>query len=214
MLATSVERETRFISFNISLLKELIFKPSQYFRRVSQGQISFKFPFFIYAVSVVGGGAFYCWKPQGFPRDSFSSDLGVHSFGFWLGVGVLGFFLTIAVAGLVWIFLRFLEKRSAITLKNVVLITFSSHVYYILLFGFLLAATVVQAESFYKISEIVWSLASFVFTLAAIRAVSEVSVGKIFLSLFTASMAGAAILYAMYLVGILPAELLKALLFS
>ena len=202
------------IRFVTQLFKELLFRPSQYFLRITRNQVPFKFPVLVYAVSSIMGGVFYCLKPQGFPQDSFSSDMGAHSFGFWLCVGAMGFVLTLLTAALAWVFFLFLDKRSPITLKNVVLIIFSSHIYYVLLFLFLAIATAARAENFYKISEIILSLISFIFALSAIRAVSEISVGKVFLGLFTSSMAAAAILYGMYLAGVLPAEILKALLFS
>lgn len=196
------------------LLKELLFKPSGYFRRIKKGQGNLNFSVTLYAFSILAGSLFYYFKPQNFPRESFTSDMGGHSLVFWFLAGAIGFVLTTGICCCVWLLIRFLERRFVIKLQNIFIIVFSSHIYYLLLVVFLSAACFFQAETAYKTFEVIFALAGFIFTLAGIRLVSGSTLGRVFLSIFVASLLGAATLYGVYLAGILPVELLKALLFS
>lgn len=198
-----------------ALFKKLLVHPREFLNELKSGQVPSSFALSVYGASAVLGALFYIFKPKGFPAESLMGDFEINSILFWPAAAVCGFLLTAITSFWIKVFLKFLEgKELNLKFKPVLLVALSSHVYYALLFIFLAISSAAQSEAFYKMSEIFFSLASLVFVISGIRAVSGSSVGKIFLCAFTASLTNAACLYGLYLTGLISSEMFKALLFS
>lgn len=194
-------------------IRQLFLHPSTFFEEIKKGRLAWRFSLGIFGFALVAAGFFYAFKPQGFPQDSFSASAGTHSLGFWLAISFLGGLFTAASGAIVWIALRFLEGKFKISLPQILYVLFVCHIWYIVLFASLALACAVRSPSLYKASELVFSLAGFVFTIMGIKLTADSSVPRVFVSLLVSSLGIVAFLFALHLGGLLPADILKVLLF-
>ncbi|MEK7287975.1 MAG: YIP1 family protein [Elusimicrobiota bacterium] len=201
------------MSQTLGLIGELLLKPSRFFRRIAQGEEPWRLCLGIYASSILAAGVFYAYKPQGFPQDSYSADVGSHSLSFWLLMGALGGILTLVVGALMRVLLRFLEGEWRISLAQITLVLLATHVWYLLLFVALATATAAHAPQFYKTAELVFSLIGFIVTVIGVKTVAKTTAPKVAVSAVVSSLALVATLFGLYLANALPSDILKVLLF-
>ncbi|MBI4668560.1 MAG: hypothetical protein HY747_05145 [Elusimicrobia bacterium] len=196
-----------------SMLKEIVVSPSDFFKRIEQGQNLWAFCLGIYSASIIAAGLFYTFKPPGFPSDSVSADAGGHSFWFWLAMGLAGGVMTLAIGACLCLLLRFIEGKFKISLSQTMFVLLASHIWYLILSVFLAGACYFKSAQFYKMSELVFSLAGFIFTIAGIKKTAKTTVPRVFVSLLVSSLGLVCGLFSLYLIGLLPNEILKVLLF-
>lgn len=196
-----------------SLLAELLISPSKFFSRIASGENLGKLASGIYFVSMMAASLFYAYKPQGFPEDSFSADVGRHSVAFWLGMGALGFVMTLIMGGVIRLLLRFLQGQWSASFGQILAVLLASHIWYLLLFLVLTVGVWTRSAQLYKTAELVFSLIGFVVTVVGIKTVARATAPKVVASVVVSSLALVAALFGLYLAGALPTEVLKVLLF-
>ncbi|MEK6542854.1 MAG: hypothetical protein AABZ44_00235 [Elusimicrobiota bacterium] len=189
-----------------------LFSPKDYFEDLRQGRVGLRISIAIMATAVILASLFYAYKPDGFPADSISAQTGSQGVVFWFIIGAIGAGLGVISAYLSVLILRFVD-RNDISAVAVMGVMFSAHVYYIVLFIILIPACVWKLADFYKTAEMAASLAGLIFTVAGIRAVARVTIGKAMLATFLSSVVVAALVFGTYLLELLPADILKALFF-
>ncbi|MBI2071146.1 MAG: hypothetical protein HYT79_11160 [Elusimicrobia bacterium] len=197
-----------------SLFWQLIKSPRAFFKRLEKPSPAiWRFCLGIYGASIIAASIFYTWKPEGFPKDGFSAEVGSHSILFWLAMGAAGAGLTVLVGAMIWLLLRFLEGKFKITLPQTLLVLFASHVWYLILFAVLAAACILMSAELYKIAEFIFSLAGFIFTIAGIKTLGRSTAPRVFVCLLVSSLGIVCLLFGLYLAEILPGDILKVLLF-
>ncbi|MBI4062888.1 MAG: hypothetical protein HY401_01125 [Elusimicrobia bacterium] len=197
----------------ILLLSELVLKPSAFFARAKNELPRWGFGWAIYGLSLIAASLFYALKPEGFPKDSFSSAAGSHSIGFWLMMSLLGVILTLLTALVVSALIRFQEGSWKIGFPKTFYVLMVCHIWYLILFVLLSLASAARSEPLYKIFEISISFIGFFFTIWALKMTARTTIAKVFVSLLLSSLGLMAGLFTLYLTGIIPTEILKVLLF-
>lgn len=192
-------------------LIDLMVNPGRAFHRFKLAPLPWKLPTVLYALSLMAAAFFYAYKPAGFPEGSMTADVEAKPVYFWLLAGSFGAVLTVGVNAVSWLILRYTGKTQA-TMAQLLMVVFSSHFYYLLLFIVLSLASWQRWVTLYKTGEMFFSLASLIFTIRGIRAVAHVSIPKAFLALFLSSLAAIAVLLALSLTGLIPSEFFRALL--
>ncbi|MBI4370445.1 MAG: hypothetical protein HY547_09485 [Elusimicrobia bacterium] len=192
---------------------EVIRRPGVFFARIRAREIPWIFLSGLYLVSVIAVSLLYALKPQGFPQESFSADVGRHSFWFWMAMSFVGLAMTILIAGIISVLVRFLEGRSKVALTQTLAVLLATHVWYLVMALALGVAVWGRWAGVYKFFEFALSLIGFIYTVRGIRQVAGISAPKALVCLLLSSLAAVSGLFAGYLTGLLPEQMLKVLLF-
>lgn len=194
------------------LALELLISPRIFFHRMRRGPLPWNFGIGVYGASLAASSVFYAFKPEGFPSDSLSADIGRRSLPFWLGMNVIGFVLTGLIAAAIWLLLRFLEGSFRARLDQIFFVQIVTHAWYLSLVAALTLACLTGSENFFKFSEFVFSVIALVVTVTGLKIMARSTAPRVFVSMLLASLIVVACLYGLHFTGVVSSEMLKVLL--